>query len=60
MRDDRDDRMYEVNELLDKARTEFYALLEFDGDAVGSMERERRRREVLHLVSELRFLAERL
>lgn len=60
MRDDRDNRMYEVNELLDKVRTEFYALLEFDSEAVGSAERDRRRREVLHLVSELRFLAERL
>jgi hypothetical protein len=60
MRDDRDDRMYEVNDLLDKVRTEFYQLLEFDPEAIGSTERERRRREVLHLVAELRFLAERL
>lgn len=60
MREDRDDRMYEVNDLLDKVRTEFYQLLEFDVDAVGSADRERRRREVLHLVAELGFLAERL
>ena len=60
MREDKDERMYEVNDLLDKTRTEFYALLDFDPDAVGSPDRERRRREVLHLVAELRFLAERL
>lgn len=60
MREDRDDRMYEVNDLLDKVRTEFYQLLEFDSESIASSERERRRREVLHLVSELRFLAERL
>lgn len=52
--------MYEVNDLLDKVRTEFYQLLEFDSESIASSERERRRREVLHLVSELRFLAERL
>jgi hypothetical protein len=60
MREDRDERMYEVNDLLDKVRTEFYQLLEFDSESIASSERERRRREVLHLVNELRFLAERL
>lgn len=60
MRTDRSDRIYEVNEILDKIRTEFYELLDYDPDAVGSADRERRRREVLYLVSELRMLAENL
>jgi hypothetical protein len=58
VRADKNDRIYEVNELLDKIRTEFYELLDFDPDLVSSTERERRRREVLYLVSELRQLAE--
>lgn len=58
MRPDKTDRIYEVNDLLDRIRTEFYELLDFDPEAIGSSERERRRREVLNLVSELRRLAE--
>lgn len=58
MRDDKSDRIYEVNNLLDKIRTEFYELLDYDPEAIGSSERERRRREVLYLVAELRILAE--
>ena len=58
MRDDKSDRIYEVNDLLDKIRTEFYELLDFDPEAVSSAERERRRREVLYLVAELRVMAE--
>ena len=60
MRTDRSDRIYEVNEILDKIRTEFYELLDHDPEAVSSSERERRRREVLYLVAELRMLAENL
>jgi hypothetical protein len=60
MRDDRGDRIYEINEVLDKIRTEFYELLDFDPEAVNSSERERRRREVLYLIADLRVLAERL
>jgi hypothetical protein len=60
MRSDRSDRIYEVNDLLDKIRTEFYELLEFDPESISSADRDRRRREVLFLVSELRMLAERL
>jgi len=58
VRADKNDRIYEVNELLDKIRTEFYELLDSDPDLISSTERERRRREVLYLVSELRQLAE--
>ena len=58
MANERSDRIYEVNEVLDRIRTEFYELLEFDPDAVGSAERERRRREVLYLIAELRQKAE--
>ena len=58
MRSDKGDRIYEVNDLLDKLRTEFYELLDFDPEAIGSTDRERRRREVLYLVAELRMLAE--
>lgn len=58
MREDRDDRMYEVNDILDRIRTEFYALLEYDPDVVSSNSREVRRREVAYLISELRRLAE--
>ena len=50
----------EVNESLDKIRTEFYELLDYDPEAIASSERERRRREVLYLVAELRMLAENL
>lgn len=58
MREDRGDRIYEVNDLLDRIRTEFYELLDHDPEATASAERERRRREVLYLVAELRILAE--
>ena len=58
MREDRDDRMYEVNDILDKIRTEFYALLEYDPELVSSNSREARRREVACLISELKRLAE--
>ncbi len=58
MREDRDDRMYEVNDILDKIRTEFYALLEYDPELVSSTSREVRRREVAYLISELKRLAE--
>jgi len=58
LREDRDDRMYEVNDILDRIRTEFYALLEYDPDVVSSNSREVRRREVAYLISELRRLAE--
>jgi hypothetical protein len=50
--------MYEVNELLDKIRTEFYALLEFDPEIVSSPERDRRRREVMNLIADLSRMAE--
>ncbi len=60
MRTDRSERIYEVNEILDKIRTEFYELLDYDPEASASSERERRRREVLYLVAELRMLAENL
>jgi len=60
MRDDKGNRIYEVNDLLDKIRTEFYELLDFDPEAVASSDRERRRREVLYLVAELRMKAENL
>ena len=58
MREDRDDCMYQVNDLLDKIRTEFYALLEYDPELVSSNSREVRRREVSYLISELKRLAE--
>jgi len=58
LREDRDDRMYEVNDILDKIRTEFYALLEYDPELVASASREVRRREVAYLISELKRLAE--
>lgn len=54
MREDRSDRMYEVNDLLDRIRTEVYELLDYDPEEVSSQQRERRRREVQFLVSELR------
>ncbi len=60
MRSDRSDKIYEVNDVLDKIRTEFYELLDFDPESIGSAERERRRREVLYLVAELRMMAENL
>jgi len=50
--------MYEVNDILDKIRTEFYALLEYDPELVSSNSREVRRREVAYLISELKRLAE--
>lgn len=58
MRPDKADRIYDVNEILDKIRTEFYELLDFDPEAVSSHTREQRRREVLNLIAELRQLAE--
>jgi hypothetical protein len=58
LREDRDDCMYEVNDILDKIRTEFYALLEYDPELVSSKSREARRREVACLISELKRLAE--
>jgi hypothetical protein len=60
VRNDRSDRIYEINNLLDKLRTEFYELLDFDPESVNSAERERRRREVLYLVADLRVMAENL
>lgn len=60
MRDNRDDVMYDINNLMDKIRTEFYELLEYDPDAVSSPEKDRRRREVLHLINDLRIHAEQL
>lgn len=57
LRDEKDDAMYELNELLDKIRTEFYALL--DADEGSAADRDRRRREVYALASELRLMAER-
>lgn len=59
MNDARDDEMYQINNLLDRLRTEFYELLSFDQDTVASSAREIRRREVLYLVAELRLKAER-
>ncbi len=50
--------MYDMNNLLDRIRSELYELLEFDPELVASPERETRRREVLHLVAELRMKAE--
>ncbi len=60
MREDRSDKMYEINDLLDKIRTEAYELLDFDPEQVASTLRERRRREVLFLVSDLRNQLENL
>ena len=59
MNDARDEQIYEINNLLDRTRTEFYELLSFDPDAIASSERDTRRREVLFLVAELRMMAER-
>ena len=58
MRPDRSDEMYRANKLLDEIRTEFYELLDFEIDSIGSPMKETRRREVLYLIAELRLLAE--
>ncbi|HCM26650.1 MAG TPA: hypothetical protein DIC34_08925 [Treponema sp.] len=58
MRPERSDEMYRANKLLDEIRTEFYELLDFEIDAIGSSTKETRRREVLYLIAELRVIAE--
>jgi hypothetical protein len=58
MRTDRSDEMYRINKLLDEIRTEFYELLDFEKESIGSAAKDTRRREVLYLIAELRALAE--